>query len=106
MPGTVKIWWHDGAAIDARRNDIPVINEPEVGFETVAVSATPAASGPAPTNATVALVESDVGLRYRVRSAGDGTPANADTCKPMAPTGGGIDFIAVSRGSSISFVEA
>lgn len=106
MPGTVKIWWHDGAAIDSRRNDMPIVNEPELGFETVAVSTSPAASGPAPADATVALVQSDVGLRYRVRRTGDSTPADATDSKPMPATGGAIDFIGVMPGASISFIEA
>ena len=106
MPGTVKIWWHDGAAIDSRRNDMPVVNEPELGFETVAVSAAPAASGPAPEDATVALIESDISVRYRVRRPGDGTPADAAQSKPVAATGGSVDFIGVKPGATISFVEA
>lgn len=105
MPGTVKIWWHDGAAIDARRNDMPIVNEPELGFESVAVSTTPAASGPAPDSATVALVESDVGVRYRVRRPGESMPADPTESKPMSATGAGVDFIAVVSGASISFVE-
>lgn len=106
MPGTVKIWWHDGAAIDSRRNDMPIVSEPELAFETVSVSGAAAASGPAPDDATVALIESDVGVRYRVRSQGDNTPADAANSKPMAPTGDAVDFIGVKPGASISFVEA
>lgn len=106
MPGTVKIWWHDGSAIDSRRNDMPVVNEPELGFETISVSTTPAASGAAPKEATLALIESDVNLRYRVCRPGDNVPADTESCKPMAATGGGIDFIGVGLGCSISFVEA
>lgn len=105
MPGTVKIWWHDGAAIDSRRNDMPIVNEPELGFESVAVSTSPTASGPAPDNATVALVESDIGLRYRVRREGDSTPADTTDSKPMAATGSAVDFIGVKPGASISFIE-
>lgn len=106
MPGTVKIWWHDGAAIDVRRNQMPVVSEPELGFETLAVSASPAASGLAPTNARVALIESDVGVRYRVRVSGDATPADLTDSKPLAAAIGAVDFIAVAEGCSISFVEA
>ena len=106
MPGTVKIWWHDGAALDSRRNDMPIVSEPELGFETVAVSSTAAASGAAPVSARLALVESDVSVRYRVRLSGDATPADPTQSKPMAATGGAVDFIAVPEGSSISFVEA
>ena len=106
MPGTIRIWWHDGAARDARHNDMPVVSEPELGFETVAVSATPAATGPAPEHATVALVEADICVRYRVRGANDDRPADPEDCKPIGPTGGGVDFIGVRPGCSISFVEA
>lgn len=48
MPGTVKVWWHDGANKDVRYNELPVVNEPELGYEPVTVSATPASTGPAP----------------------------------------------------------
>lgn len=106
MPGTVKIWWHDGAARDSRHNDMPVVKEPELGFETVAVSTAPAASGPAPASATLALVESDVAFRYRVRRAGDATQADAVSSKPMAATGTCTDIIGIAPGCSISFVEA
>lgn len=106
MPGTVRIWWHDGTANDARNNNMPIVNEPELGFESVAVSATPAASGTAPANATVALLESDVAIRYRVRRPGDSTPASLSDCKPMAATGGGVEVIGVRPGCSISLIEA
>lgn len=105
MPGTVKIWWHDGAAIDARRNDIPVVNEPELGFEAVAVSATPAIAGPAPTNTAVALIETDVPVRYRVRRTGEIVQADNAESKLIVATGG-VDFIALAEGWTISFVEA
>ncbi len=63
MAGTVKIWWHDGAVRDVRYHDIPVVNEPELGFETLAVGPIAEASGPAPQDATVAVVETDVNIR-------------------------------------------
>jgi len=44
MPGTVKVWWHDGATKDVRYNELPVVNEPELGYEPIAVSATPAST--------------------------------------------------------------
>ena len=47
MPGTVKVWWHDGATKDVRYNELPVVNEPELGFESVAVGMTAASTGPA-----------------------------------------------------------
>ncbi len=106
MPGTVKIWWHDGAVVDARHHDVPVVNEPELGFETVLVSATPANSGPAPSAARVAVVETDVDLRYTVRREGDFSLADQVSSKPVAATGIGTDAIGVQPGHSISFVEA
>lgn len=105
MPGVVKIWWHDGAVLDVRCNDVPVVNEPELAFETVLVSATPANSGPAPEDARVAIVESDVDVRYVVRPNGGTALADAETSKPIAATGLGTDAIGVDAGCSISFVE-
>ena len=105
MPGTVKIWWHDGAVVDIRHHDIPVVNEPQLGYETVAVSATPANSGPAPADATVAIVETDVDVRYHVRPAGDFSLADAETSKPIGATGIATDAIGIQAGFSISFVE-
>ena len=55
MPGLVKIWWHDGATRDIRYHDIPVVNEPELAFETLAVNATPANTSAAPEDASVAV---------------------------------------------------
>ena len=106
MPGTVKIWWLDGAVVDVRHHDIPVVNEPELGFETVAISGTPANSGPAPADAQVAIIETDVDLRYVVRPEGGTVLADAATSKPIATTGLGTDAIGVRPGYSISFVEA
>lgn len=105
MPGTAKIWWHDGATKDVRYNELPVVNEPELGFETVTVSATPANTGPAPQDAVVAIVESDVDLRYTVRAPGENSPADPVNSKPMPATGFGTDSIGVRPGCSISFVE-
>ena len=105
MPGTVKVWWHDGATKDVRYNDLPVVNEPELGYEAVAVDATPAATGPAPEDAVVAIVESDVRLRYLVRHPGDSTDADPATSKPMPATGFGTNSIGVCPGCTISFVE-
>jgi hypothetical protein len=106
MPGTVKIWWHDGAAKDVRYSALPVVSEPELGFETVAVDGAPSASGPAPEDATVALVETDVNVRYLVRRPGGNAAADPLTSKPLPATGLGIDFIGVAPGCTISFVEA
>ena len=106
MPGLVKIWWHDGAVKDIRYHDIPVVNEPELGFETVVVSGVPASSGPAPGNATVAIVETDVNVRYYVRHPGDAGIADAVNSKPIAVTGIATDSIGILPGCTISFVEA
>lgn len=106
MPGTVKIWWHDGAVVDVRCNDIPVVAEPELGFETVLVSATPANTGPAPADTKVAIIQSDVSLRYQVRRAGETVLADAENSKPIAATGFGTDTIGVLEGETISFIEA
>jgi hypothetical protein len=106
MPGTVKIWWHDGAMKDVRYSTLPVLSEPELGFETVAVTGAPSVSGPAPADATVALVESDVNLRYLVRRPGGSAEADVLSSKPLAATGFGIDFIGVTPGCTISFIEA
>jgi hypothetical protein len=106
MPGTVKIWWHDGATRDVRYHELPVVNEPELGYETVAISATPASSTPAPKNAVVAIVECDVNLRYHVRRPGETAEADAVTSKPLAATGFGINSIGVGEDYTISFVEA
>lgn len=106
MAGTVKIWWHDGATRDVRYHELPVVNEPELGYETVGVGATPASSGPAPRNAVVAIVESDVNLRYTVRRPGDTAEADTVASKPLAATGFGVNSIGVDRDYTISFVEA
>lgn len=106
MAGVVKIWWHDGAVRDIRYHDVPVVNEPELGFEQVAIGPVAASSGPAPLNATVAVVETDVNLRYFVRRNGDTTPADAVTSKPIAVTVHQTDTIGVAAGDTISFIEA
>lgn len=106
MAGTVKIWWHDGATRDVRYHDLPVVNEPELGYETVSVSATPTATGPAPRNAAVAIVECDVNVRYVVRRPGETLEADAVASKPLAATGFAVNSIGVARDYTISFVEA
>ncbi len=105
MPGTVKVWWHDGATKDVRYNELPVVNEPELGFESVAVSATPASTGPAPEDAVVAIVESDANVRYLVRLPGAGANADPVGSKPLPATGFGTNSIGVSKDCTISFVE-
>ena len=106
MPGTVKVWWHDGATKDVRYNELPIVNEPELGFDSVAVGATPAGTSPAPEDAVVAIVESDVNVRYLVRLPGDVTDADPVTSKPLPATGFGTNSIGVARNCTISFVEA
>lgn len=105
MPGTVKVWWHDGATKDVRYNDLPVVNEPELGYESLTVAATPVSTGPAPKNAAVAIIESNVNVRYLVRRPGNSTAADAITCKPLPSTGFGTNSIGVGKGYTISFVE-
>ena len=105
MPGTVKVWWHDGATKDVRYNELPIVNEPELGFESVAVSATPAGTSPAPEDAVVAIVESDVNVRYLVRLPGDVADADTATSKPLPATGFGTNSIGVARNCTISFIE-
>lgn len=105
MPGTVKIWWHDGALNDLRRNPAPIVNEPELGFEQVGISPIPSLSQPAPADCFLAVIESDVDVRYKVTTEGTVQPADPVTSKPMPATGLGADFIAVRPGATISFIE-
>lgn len=105
MPGTAKIWWHDGATKDVRYNELPIVNEPELGFETLAIGPTPVSTGAAPDDAVVAIVECDVNTRYVVRLPGGNQAADAITSKPLVATGFGTDSIGVRPGYSISFVE-
>jgi hypothetical protein len=105
MPGTVKVWWHDGATKDVRYNELPVVNEPELGFESVAVSAVAASTSPAPEDAVVAIVESDVNVRYLVRLPGGATDADPIGSKPLPATGFGTNSIGVAKDCTISFEE-
>lgn len=106
MPGTVKIWWHDGGVRDVRYNTIPVVNEPELGFQSISVGAAPVASASAPVDAVVALVECDVPVRYVVREQGGTTDADPVASKPINTTGYSVISIGIPRRGSISFVEA
>lgn len=106
MAGTVKIWWHDGAVRDARYHDVPVVNEPELAYSVVSVGSVAEATGPAPENAYVAVVETDVNVRYLVRPNGIGGNADVVTSKPIAATGHGTDVIGIRPGDVISFIEA
>jgi len=105
MPGTVKLWWHDGSTRDARYHPTILINEPELGFETVAVSSTPASSGVAPGEAYVAAVETDVDLRYRVLAPSQSGDAADPEAKPLRVTGFAVATIGVQPGFTISFLE-
>ncbi|MBK0398719.1 hypothetical protein H0I76_05930 [Limibaculum sp. M0105] len=106
MPGTLKIWWHDGATKDVRYNELPVANEPELGFSSLVVGPLPVSSPPAPEDATVAIIEADVNFRYTVVAPGGGADADPLTSKPMAATGFGTDTIGVRPGYRISVIEA
>ena len=106
MPGTVRIWWHDGAVKDVRNHDIPVVAEPELGFETVTISGVPTASGPAPEGVSVAIIETDVDLRYTVRPPGVLTDASIDLSKPIPTAPMLTESIGVQPGFTISFIEA
>jgi len=104
MPATVKIWWHDGATRDARYHPIPLINEPELGFETVDVSAVPASSGPAPKDAHLAVIESSVNLRYRVCTSGSQN-AGQPEAKRLTAAGSSFVTIGVRPGLTLSLLE-
>jgi hypothetical protein len=82
------------------------VNEPELGYVAVAVGPVPETSTPAPANAVVAVIETDVDIRYLVRRGGIGGNADAVTSKPVAATGHGTDTIGVKPGDVISFIEA
>ncbi len=105
MTATIKIWWHDGATKDVRYNELPVVNEPELGFESLTVGLTPVSTGPAPEDAVVAMVESDANVRYLVRRPGDSTVADLVCSKPLPATGFGTNSIGVAKDYTISFVE-
>ena len=105
MPGTIKIWWHDGSTRDARYQSTPLINEPELDFETVAVNAAPASSNPAPAEAYVAVLESNVAVRYRVQPDAAAEDASSPRAKPMLATSFATATIGVRPGYRLSFVE-
>ncbi|MEM7506151.1 MAG: hypothetical protein AAF415_05350 [Pseudomonadota bacterium] len=105
MPGTIKIWWHDGSTRDARYQSTPLINEPELDFETVAVGAAPASSGEAPAEAYVAVIESNVAVRYRIQPVGSTEDAASPRAKPMLATSFATATIGVRPGYRISFME-
>jgi len=106
MPGSVKLWWHDGATRDARYHATPLVNEPEMGFETLSLSATPVTTPPAPAEAHVAVLETDVALRYLVVAPGEARDATDPKAKPLAATGFAVATVGVRPGHSLSLVEA
>ena len=105
MPATVKLWWHDGSTLDIRYHPTPMINEPELGFETVSVGWAPVQTSAAPEDAFVAVIESPVALRYRVVGpGGTGDAADAEA-KPLLATGFGVATIGVAPGAVLSLLE-
>ena len=82
------------------------MNEPELAYETIDVGTTAASSGPAPSDAVVAIVECDVNVRYLVRRPGETADADSVSSKPLPATGFGTNSIGVSETYTISFVEA
>lgn len=105
MPGTLKIWWHDGSVRDARYQTTPLINEPELAFETVSVDTAPVSTGPAPDEAYVAVIESNVAVRYRIQPEGAADDASSPLAKPMLATSFATATIGVQPGFRISFME-
>lgn len=105
MPGTVNLWWHDGSTRDARYHPTPLIGEPEMGFETHPLSATPVSSTPAPEDVYVAVIETDVDIRYLVTAPGDLRDASAPEAKPLVATGHSVATIGIRPGFSLSMVE-
>jgi hypothetical protein len=102
---TVKIWWHDGSTLDVRNHPTPLINEPEVAFESVVVGAVPVSTGPAPEESVVCVIESPVPLRYRVRVPGGTGLASDVEAKRIAATGTRNATIGVQPGFTISLLE-
>jgi len=106
MPGTAKLWWHDGSTRDARYHPTPLINEPELGFETLTLSSSPVSSSAAPQDAFVAVIETDVPVRYIVRAPGETRDAAAAEAKPLVATGHGVATIGILPGYTLSLMEA
>lgn len=105
MPGTVKLWWHDGSTLDVRNHPTILINEPELGFETHTVGAAPVATSAAPADAHVAVLQSTVNLRYRVLRPGQSGSAADPEAKPLVATGLAVATIGVEPGLRLSLVE-
>jgi len=105
MPGTVKLWWHDGSTLDVRSHPTPLINEPELGFETLSVGTSAVASSPAPEEAHVAVIETPVPVRYRVLRPGDNGSADDAEAKPLQVTVQAVATIGVEPGYVLSLRE-
>ncbi|MEM8698390.1 MAG: hypothetical protein AAGF44_04425 [Pseudomonadota bacterium] len=105
MPGTVKIWWHRGALRDMNYNSMPVVDEPEIAMETVTLAGSVENSGPAPSDTSVAILQSDVDVAYVVRRPGETALADANFHKPLAATGTDLYAIGIPEGASLSLVE-
>ncbi|MEM1277931.1 MAG: hypothetical protein AAGH74_15515 [Pseudomonadota bacterium] len=105
MPGTVKIWWHSGALRDEKYNAVPIVEEPEIATETLAVNGAALISAPAPELARIALIQSTIDIAYVVRLPGASTIADAAVHKPLAATGLDLHAVSVPEGASISVVE-
>ena len=105
MPGTVRLWWHDGSTLDVRSHPTTLINEPELGFESHTVGAAPVSCGPAPQDAHVAVIESTVNLRYRVLRPGEAGSAGDPEAKPLIATGIGVATVGIAPGCTLSLVE-
>lgn len=106
MAATVKIWWHDGSTLDHRSHPTPLINEPEIGFESPTVGVAPVAVGPVPEGACVAVIESPIGLRYRVLAPGEPGDAADPEAKPLIATGFSVATVGVVPGGTLSLSEA
>ncbi|MEM1276564.1 MAG: hypothetical protein AAGH74_08560 [Pseudomonadota bacterium] len=105
MPGTIKIWWHDGSTRDARYQPTPLINEPEIAYEEMTVGGSAVSSGAAPEEAYVAVIESQIPVRYRILPVGSGEDATSPRAKPMLSTSFATATIGVQPGFRISFIE-
>ncbi|MEM7239037.1 MAG: hypothetical protein AAF317_05470 [Pseudomonadota bacterium] len=105
MPGTVRIWWHRGALRDEKYNSVPVVEEPELSTETLSLDGSVQVSGAAPSDARLAILQSDTDIAYVVRQAGEATAADPAVHKPLAATGLDLYAISIPEGASLSVVE-
>ncbi|MEM8842068.1 MAG: hypothetical protein AAGD47_09860 [Pseudomonadota bacterium] len=105
MPGTVRIWWHRGVLRDEKYNAVPIVEEPELGVETIALDGTVQNSGAAPADARIALLQSDTDIVYVVRRPGEAVTADTALHKPIEATGRDLHALNVPEGASISMIE-